>query len=220
MALTKVDILNIALDRIGAKGIVAETDQHESARVALRHYTFILNDLLTRHDWSFAKKGLVLSATATTPINGFAYEHALPGDFLHVVTIVPQGKAELRSPQHYEYEIHDGYIYTNVSPIYLLYLSNNVLDNPHKFPPYFGPALALAIAASMIPVFEPSQAGIELYTTVAERALKKAIWLDSRMKSRMKIPTGVTQRARLGYTNAPWSGFPDPNYNLYPWNAV
>lgn len=219
MALTKVDILNIALDRIGAKGISAETDQHESARVALRHYGFVLNDLLTRHDWSFAKAGLVLPATTTTPVNGYVYQSQLPGNFLHIVRVTPQGKAQLRTPQHYEYEIHDGYIYTNISPIYLLYIANDVLDNPHKFPPYFGRAIADGVAASMAPVFEPSQGGIELYTTIAERSLKKAIWLDSRMKSRMQVPMGITQQARLGGAN-PWGSFPSPFDNTYPWDTV
>lgn len=220
MALTKVDILNIALDRIGAKGISAETDKHESARIASRHYEFVLNDLLTRNDWSFAKTGIVLSPTTNTPINGYSYQFQLPGNFLHVVRVTPQGMAELRQPQHYEYEIHDGYIYTNITPIYLLYINKDVFNSTHKFPPYFAQALALAVAASMLTVFEPSQSGIEMYTTLAERALKKAIYLDSRMKSRMQVPNGVTQHARLGYSSNPWAGFPDPRYNTYPWDTV
>lgn len=79
---SKVDIVNRALDKLGADTIVDLTQDSENARVMNRQYNIVLRSLLRSHTWNCAIARVILAPMATKPAFDFSYQFQLPSDCL------------------------------------------------------------------------------------------------------------------------------------------
>lgn len=77
---SKVDIVNRALDKLGADTIVDLTQDIENARVMNRQYNIVLRSLLRSYNWNCAITRTVLAPLATTPAFDYDYQFQLPAD--------------------------------------------------------------------------------------------------------------------------------------------
>ena len=84
MAMTKTQICNLALSRIGQDQFIGslDTEQSKPARLCRLFYDLLLDEVLGDFDWSFAQSVVKLSQVAGDPPIGWAYQYALPGDCL------------------------------------------------------------------------------------------------------------------------------------------
>lgn len=87
MAATVVEIVNLALSRLGESHIVALTDVSKPAREANLVYQTVKDSLLAGHNWSFAKTRAILTATATVPSFEYGLTYDLPADCLRVLFV-------------------------------------------------------------------------------------------------------------------------------------
>lgn len=83
---SEVDIVNRALDKLGAETIVSLTQDLENARIMNRAYLIVLDSLLRSHNWNCAIKRQALAPLSTTPVGiDFTYEFQLPSDCLRPI---------------------------------------------------------------------------------------------------------------------------------------
>ena len=92
MAVGKLDIVNLALMRIGESPIQSMDEGSTPARSATMLYDISRRAVLRDYDWSFAIKLETLPVTASDePGEKFSYSGVLPADCLRVVEVLPSG---------------------------------------------------------------------------------------------------------------------------------
>lgn len=87
MPVSKLDIINGALVKVGEGRVASENDDNERAKVVRVVYERLLRAELRRHAWSFALKRANLAELATPPLHGFDAAFGLPSDWLRLVSI-------------------------------------------------------------------------------------------------------------------------------------
>jgi len=92
MAVGKLDIVNLALMRIGESPIQSMDEGSTPARSATMLYDISRRAVLRDYDWSFAMKiELLPTVKSDEPGEKFAYSCVVPSDCLRVVEILPPG---------------------------------------------------------------------------------------------------------------------------------
>lgn len=88
MNYSQVGIANVALQRIGARGSIASLSENSPNAVKVNiAWDLLFQEVLSERDWKFAKLRVQLVQSALTPVYGYQYAYALPGDFLRIVKI-------------------------------------------------------------------------------------------------------------------------------------
>lgn len=94
MATSEVQIVNVALTILGEDPIASLTDATTAARVANRIFAPQRDALLRSHPWNFATKRATLAQLAEAPAFGFAYQYALPNDYIFVQSLNDNDQSE------------------------------------------------------------------------------------------------------------------------------
>ena len=81
---SKVDIYNLALQRIGAKRITSIDDDSKGAKAITAIWDEVLRRELAFYPWNFALKQAELAQLSTDPVFGFDKAYQLPADCLTV----------------------------------------------------------------------------------------------------------------------------------------
>lgn len=76
---SEIEIVNMAISRIGANRIQSLNDQTKEAREAKLHYPFARDRALEAHDWNFARKRFQL-ALLDESYSGWNYAYQMPID--------------------------------------------------------------------------------------------------------------------------------------------
>lgn len=79
---SKVEIINRALDLLGADTIVDPSQDSENARVMNRTYDIVRKALLRKYNWNCAKTRVQLAPDATAPAFDYSYAFTVPADCL------------------------------------------------------------------------------------------------------------------------------------------
>ena len=88
MALTKVDVANGALIKLGVSTpIVSLDDATKEANLCKNRIEACKSALLRYHPWNFGIKRVTLANLGTAPAFGYTYQAQLPSDFLRVVQV-------------------------------------------------------------------------------------------------------------------------------------
>ena len=123
---TPIDIVNMALRRIGADRISAFEDAQEEARATRDIYDEIRREVLNAHNWNFAIKRAQLSSVATAPAFGWDYAYELPHDLVRIVSVHSHNDDD--SSVEYRLEFQDGsdrVLVTNSNQIFIRYVFDN-----------------------------------------------------------------------------------------------
>ena len=180
---TAISISSNALQLIGHNAISSFDDQGAGATVAKAFYETSYKALLTTYPWNFAKKKKTLNRLTEEPLNEWKYQYQLPTDFLRVIT----------SDTFTDWAIYGDKIYTNVDKMDLDYIYR--VDESF-IPPNFREALEFYLASKWaIPVTE-SATNAGVYADLADRALKKAKYVDG---------AGETGRSIKDVANLPYA---------------
>lgn len=82
---SEVEICNRALQKLGARRIVALNENSVNARAVAQAYPIVRDAQLRAHPWNFAVKRAQLAANSTAPLFGKQSAYPLPSDFLRLL---------------------------------------------------------------------------------------------------------------------------------------
>lgn len=91
-----IEIVNLALMRLGIDPILSFTDESDAALLARASYAQIRNDMLEKHPWKFASAFTSLPVRAGAPEGswGYSFAYDLPGEVLRVTAVEHESNQE------------------------------------------------------------------------------------------------------------------------------
>jgi hypothetical protein len=169
---TDVQLVNLALLRIGVKALITSlSDTSTEGVVALNTYATVRDSLLSRAWWPFATKRAALSLAAGVTRSGWQYAYALPNDCL-----APQylftGTRRPASGQRVPFQVEATGAFPAALPVLLTDAKDAELVytasvSAGAFDALFADALAWALAAEFT-------LSLAVQPAVAQRALQMA----------------------------------------------
>lgn len=85
MNYSSVDIANMSLQEIGARGTISSFDEDSPNAIKVNiAWNFVFPAVLSERDWKFAKTRVQLQQNASSPAGGYRYAYSLPADFLRL----------------------------------------------------------------------------------------------------------------------------------------
>ena len=139
MATSDLEVVNIALTRIGVEPILDLDDETDNIAVTAKtFYAQTRDHLLSQHFWNFAMKRTELAKDAIAPAFGWSARFKIPGDYLLMYETYPY---------HFNYEIEGSYILCNLTTLKMKYVAQVLAAV--NFHPSFTEALTYALAARM-----------------------------------------------------------------------
>lgn len=201
MALTKLDIANMALEFLGQGRISSLAENSNAARTMNFWWEKSVNEALSRSAWSFARKQKALSLITNDRSDAWAYRYDMPSDSLSFKGLMDptgaQGPVITTA-----YLIDSGSIYANIDGAYARYIWANY--DPASWIVQFSRAAAYFLARD-------SAVGITKKFTLADKLeqkaeawLAKAIESDAAQEAVSWDDGNAYVRARGGRANNPW----------------
>lgn len=156
--LTKTEIANLALGRLGVSKMIVSLDDDTSTpgKVIRQHFKNSVKQVLRKHKWGFATAQAPLALTIEPPNNTWSYEYQYPEDALVIRNLGVEGvfpKTELYEDEKQLWE--DVYsstgqrLQTDIGEAWAKY-TRDMSDNT-SFPDHFGNALAAHLALMIAP---------------------------------------------------------------------
>ena len=142
MALTQVNIINLALSKIGDYLITAITDTSKQAIYSILHWENARDTLLRSFPWNFATEIAFLGTSGVYGLYSFSNYHDLPSDCLRVLAV--SGTSDFDRTDTLQYKIKGTKILSNEDRICLKYIQANTTTS--EYPPTFCNALAADLA--------------------------------------------------------------------------
>lgn len=146
MALSSVQISNLALARIGIMQGIDDLDEaSDEARACNLHFEACRDDLLCALDAPFARRTAGLGLVANDPEGGWAYSYRLPSDCLVARTIGHKVAFKITG------DASGGLLYANTNPATLIYTARiaDVALLPHDVALLLASRLAVDIAPAL-----------------------------------------------------------------------
>lgn len=174
MALSKVELINRALTKVGAAPITSLTDSTNNARIANRVYDSALRSILEECKWNFATKRLTLSSSADSVDwydTGETYVYQKPADLIKI------------HGTNYEaatWRVEGEHIFSDTAALGIRYVY--FIDEPAKFPSAFAEALEDKLCSDMAYAIVNSRIlGEQYYERYEKISLPKAMSSNSQV---------------------------------------
>jgi len=143
MSASKIQIANLALQKLGAKRISSLTQDHPNARSINAAYDYVRQKELRAYDWSFAKRRASIAADASQTLWGTHNRYTLPNDYLYLILDNETGTAV---DWQIESDASGKYIVTNdAAPLKIKYIAD--IDDPTYYDAMFIEVMACTLAA-------------------------------------------------------------------------
>lgn len=165
----KVEIINMALTRLGLATIGSLGDPTPQARLAALEFDNARDCVLRDFHWGFAARSAAAPPLAVTPPDGWAYAYTYPPDCL-LARKVLAGGGEAR----FAIGETDGrtVILANACPVTLHYTAT--VANPERFDPLFTDALAWRLAVPLATGIAADPGKAQTANAMYEAALSRA----------------------------------------------
>lgn len=191
---SNIDIINVALRRVGARRINSLADDSDEAAVAGDVYDNTLDELLRAHFWNFATKREKLARETDVPTFQFDFAYALPSDWIRTVSVHPDDSGVTH--MLYKEELIEGQktILASTEDVYMRYIAR--ITDPNIWSADFRDVVSYNLARDMAIVIASSNTLLTNLDALARRALAKARSSDSMGSSPERRPRGswVTRR--------------------------
>lgn len=138
----RVTIINRALARIGCRQIQSEASPGPAGIEVLATYDAVLEDLLSKYPWHFAKKFAALSRLTDTPPLGWTYSFLLPPDRLALPRAYYDSATSDRPLTRFEVAGNTVHVFGET-----LFAEYQFLPPPAQWPGYFRELVTLCCAA-------------------------------------------------------------------------
>ena len=203
---TKLDLYNRALRHLKMVRLANLTESVASRRELDAVYDGALQYALECGGWKFATRTSALTEPDAAATNfGLSYAYPIPSDFVRWVAISPN---ELFTTEVDDWEEEAGYVYSNLSTLYIKYVSNSTsygLDIA-AFPDNYAEFVALIMAERVcIPLTSDTklEEGVSQKRYRAELRAKRFDAIKERVKFR---PTGTLVNSRSNGVRGPFFG--------------
>jgi hypothetical protein len=141
MADNNVELMNVALTRLGAPKISNEDELTREAEVMTTLFEPVYENILSQTNWNFAIVDTELARTTVTPTDpNFLYAYTLPTDYFNTVNVYDNAGVTIGT-----YALQNGEILSNSSRVFLKYVQKPTVD---KLPAWFTMLFALQLAVS------------------------------------------------------------------------
>ena len=129
MATSKLEIYQRAVLHCKQTPVTSLGENNEARRLCDVHYEPMLQSLMEAGFWSHAMRTVEISANLNvTPAAGYAYAHSLPADFVRKYVVSASGTMDPPLDHFLDrraYLIEGGYLWSDATPLYLRYTSND-----------------------------------------------------------------------------------------------
>jgi len=111
----KIEIINLALARIGVASIERIDEASEAARQANAFYDHVRRTVLRKYQWSFASRRVELALLPQSP-DAYTFAYRQPSDALYVRRLYEKGSNKPWDKKHYKCtaDKEGRVIYTNI----------------------------------------------------------------------------------------------------------
>lgn len=148
---SRIDIINVALTRLGENRILELDEGTKPAEEVSAVYDSILESELMDNRWGFATKRASIAALAEAPTWGYARKFAVPADCLSVQYVNGQSMTSLdylRTSDEAVWKIEGTSIMTNLAtPLQIIYTAK--VENPDEWDAGFRKVMAIKIAETV-----------------------------------------------------------------------
>ena len=138
MSLTKLQIANAALAKIGQSAIANFTDDNPRVVAVNALYDFALESVLRVHNWSFAATRVSLVKDNDAPAWGFSAKYRLPNDFIRLIRL------EQKSA---DFKVERPFLLTDGAEGKILYIRKE--EDTTVYAPLFTRALTARLASDL-----------------------------------------------------------------------
>lgn len=143
MALSQVQIVNLALTKLGQNRVIAINDDVETARVMNSLWDMTRDTVFAAHPWKFAIKRVELPALASAPAFGFTLQYAIPEESLRLVQVGDDWT--FYQQQVESFALEDGKILTDLgAPLRVRYVKR--IENTGLWPVLFARVMSMQLA--------------------------------------------------------------------------
>lgn len=176
MALSKTDICNQALARVGGKTIMdIDDDEAKNARVCKNVFEAVVREVGRQADWNCLKARSELGQLSTAPAFGWDYQYQLPSDFLRLTHL---NGIEYHGQVQDEYEIEGTVLLTDAESAKVQYIKYSE-DTP-KWDALFTNAVVVLLASRIaVPLRQDENMAQALLTEYERIALPQARKTDA-----------------------------------------
>ena len=188
-----VNMCNSALNLIGASTISALTEDTKNARLCNQRYEPVRNRVFRGHNWNCLIKRVQLAANSTDPVIEFDKSYALPSDCLRVLKIHNGTTDSIASDL--EYKIEGKNIVTNLTTVYLVYISLD--EDPNNYDAYLREAISHQLAADLAYAITNNATLPKNYLINADERLREARFVDATENSLDTVEANEFTDARL-----------------------
>jgi hypothetical protein len=171
-----VDIVNIALARLGDSATVTSIDPPEGsaqAEQAKRFYPIARDTLLELHPWNFATKRISLAVTSDVAPDTWQFTYSLPANYIRALAVYPEETNSEADQQPFIIETNELgqlVLFTNVENATLKYIS--LITDTTKFTPLFVNTLSFMLASFMAGSLIKGDMGIKIADTMYNKAMQ------------------------------------------------
>lgn len=145
MALSKTDIANQALGRIGAQRIMDLDDvDSKSARICKNVFEATVREVGRSAEWNCLKKRARIGRLTDAPEFGWAYQYQLPADFLRMVKL--NGTRADNDPGD-EWEVEGRKLLTDAEEAKIQFIGYK--DDPNEYDALFTNAVVVLLASKI-----------------------------------------------------------------------
>lgn len=189
----RVDIVNMALTRLGERQIAALTEDTELADLCEVNYLPVLDELLCSHDWSFASRKATLARLAAAPANEWSYAYQLPADRIGPpLRLFDSAGTGIDPISDYE-TVGGDQIHTDAEAVVAEYPFR---PDESMFPGYFVSAFADKLAEVLAMPITHSEAVLRARAELAARSISQAKSRDDRLDRPRRFVNDALTRAR------------------------
>lgn len=190
MALSEVQICNLALGWLGAELITSLGDDNDGAKLCNVNYPSARDTLLEMRDWSFAIKRRILTPLLEPPVHTYSQAFLIPADVIRTLMVDDTTFAD----NLLDWTKEGNQILANVEKIYITYISR--ITDTVVFTPTFAQALAQRLAADMAIPLTESRTLQESHWALFEAKFEEASTSDSMQGKPLQTRTRTLTAAR------------------------
>ena len=193
MATSKVAIVNLALQKLGAKRISSLSQDHPNARSMNAAYDFVRQKELRAYEWNFSIRRASIAADATQTAWGAHNRYSLPNDYLYLILDDESGLAvdwTIESASDGRFIITD-----DDSPLQIKYVAD--IDDPNFYDSLFIEVMAASLAEHCCQEITGSGAQKQVLQGERQAIIARAMSQGSIEKPAEEFPTDEWITARL-----------------------
>ncbi len=133
---SRTDLINAALNQLGASSVTSLADNSDSARLMTSLYPPAFSWLLRAYPWNCTIKRSQLAETLEAPVWGYEHTYALPPECLRLLEISDETRPSARSTRQdkLRWNVEGRFVATNIAPCYARYTSSATTEtnlDPH-----------------------------------------------------------------------------------------